>query len=234
MTRLAITRQLSQLDEIAETALARGIELVSLPLLKTEYLKFNIDDDIVRRLDWLFFTSANGVRAFFDRLEELNIPLAHNTLIASLGKKTSEAISDFGLKVDFMPKEPYGKNLFLEFIGDIASSEEAVLFSRAKKIVYDPEYIFNLAGIKYYSVVSYETTEGDVPGRNVSALAASDFILFTAPSAVRSYHKKFGPPVARSIAIGKTTAREMSLHNWQIFKIMDIPDVDLVLDYVQG
>ena len=185
MTRLAITRQLSQLDEIAESALSRGIELIPLPLIKTEFLKFKIDDDTIRRLDWLFFTSANGVHAFFDRLDELKIPLNDYTSIAALGKKTSAAISEWGCEVTFRPKEPYGKNMFLEFVGNIASGGETVLFSRAQKIVYDPEYLFNLAAIRYHSVISYRTTEGDVPGKNVSALTNSDFILFTAPSAVR-------------------------------------------------
>ena len=233
MTRLAITRPPSQLDNLVRAASDSGIEIIPLPLTTIRPIQFNIGDDTVRRLDWLFFTSANGVRSFFDRLEELNIPLASGTQIGAVGKKTSEALADFGLKVNFVPDEPYGKKLFLEFIGKIAGGNETVLFARAKKIVYDPEYLFNLAGIRYYSTVCYETIEGVVPGGDISQLSESDFILFTAPSSVKSYHNRFGLPVARTIAIGKTTAEEMDLHNWQIFKIMDIPDVDKVLDYIR-
>ncbi|PKK85077.1 MAG: hypothetical protein CVT49_00620 [candidate division Zixibacteria bacterium HGW-Zixibacteria-1] len=232
MTRLAITRQPDQLDEITRMAHARGVEIVPLPLMNTEYIKFNINDDVINRLDWLFFTSANGVRSFLDRLEKLNIPLSDKTKIGVVGKKTMEALEEYGLSADFAPAEPYGKNLFLEFVTNIAAGNETVLFARASKIVYDPEYLFNLAGLRYYSIICYETTEGAVPAGNVIGLSESDFILFTAPSAVRSYHKTFGVPLARTIAIGRTTASEMSLHNWQIFKIMDIPDVDMVLDYL--
>lgn len=232
MTRLAITRKPEQLDNITQTALKHGVEIIPLPLLDSEYIKFDIDDDVIKRLDWLFFTSANGVRSFFERLEELNIPLSDKTKIGAVGKKTTDAIHDYGYNVDFIPSAPYGKSLFLEFVSGIATGNENVMFARAAKIVYDPEYLFSLAGLRYYSIVCYKTTENEIPAGNVNCLTDSDFILFTAPSAVRSYYKLFGMPLARPIAIGRTTAAEMSLYDWQIFKIMDIPDVDLVLDYL--
>ena len=230
--RLAITRQLSQIDDIIHIASARGIEIVSLPLIKTENLKFKIDENKMRQVDWLFFSSVNGVHAFFERLRELDIHPRQETKIGAIGMKTAEALAYYGLKVDFVPEEAYGKNLFLEFLKKVVSGKETVMYSRAKKIVFDPECLFRLAGIGYYPVVSYEAREGDISEGVVSSLSETNFILFTAPSTIRSYHKKFGIPIARTIAIGRTTAKEMDLHNWQIFKIMDIPKVDMVLNYI--
>jgi len=233
MTRLGITRQISQLDNITRAARNRGVEVVPLPLTKARYLEFSIDDSIISRLDWIFFTSANGVRSFFDRLRELDIWLTDRTKIGAVGKKTSKALAQYDLKTDFVPREPYGKKMFLEYLESVAARDETVLFARAKKIAYDPEQLFHKAGIKYYSVVGYETVENDIPDGEIALLTATDYILYTAPSAVRSYQNRFGKPVARSIAIGRTTAEEMKQNNWEIFKIMDIPDVDLILDYVE-
>ncbi|MEW5925442.1 MAG: uroporphyrinogen-III synthase, partial [Candidatus Zixiibacteriota bacterium] len=189
MTRLAITRKPEQLDNIIQTARMRDVEIIPLPLLDCEYIKFNVDDDVMNRLNWLFFTSANGVRSFFDRLNELNIPLSDRTKIGAVGKKTTVAIHEYGYDVDFTPSESYGKSLFLEFVTNIAAGNENVMFARAEKIVYDPEYLFNLAGLRYYSIICYKTTENEIPAGNINSLTTSDFILFTAPSAVRSYYK---------------------------------------------
>jgi uroporphyrinogen-III synthase len=85
---------------------------------------------------------------------------------------------------------------------------------------------------KYYSVICYETVPNDVDKQVVATLDDKDYILFTAPSAVRTYYEKFGLPKSRSIAIGPTTASAMTERGWTEFATMKQPDVDRVLEYL--
>jgi uroporphyrinogen III methyltransferase/synthase len=56
--------------------------------------------------DWLVFTSANGVRAVIRRLEHLGRDLRDlgRVKLAAIGPKTAEALAEFHLRADLVPK----------------------------------------------------------------------------------------------------------------------------------
>ncbi len=61
----------------------------------------------VSTYDWIIFTSANGVRHFFQRLaaKDIDIRDLKGIRICAVGEKTGSAIRQFGLKVDLVPDE---------------------------------------------------------------------------------------------------------------------------------
>jgi len=59
--------------------------------------------------DWLVFTSANGVRAFFDRLYALDRDARDlgRTKLAAIGPKTAEALREYRLRADLVPPSTF-------------------------------------------------------------------------------------------------------------------------------
>lgn len=231
--RIAITRPESQLTDLAKRAARKDIEIVALPLLEVRSRAFDWPNDIdLERLGWVFFTSANGVHSFLTRIDAVGCKLPRHTKIAVVGGKTRDALQERGYDASFMPSHPYGRLLFNEFLDKRINRGVSYLYARAKEVDFDPRELFSLRKLDYQEVICYENIEQQVEQKVVSNISNSDLILFTAPSAVRAFHRQFGDPQARPIAIGRTTAAEMTKHHWHNFSILEDADINSVLEYV--
>ncbi|WEG14039.1 uroporphyrinogen-III synthase [Pullulanibacillus sp. KACC 23026] len=102
--RLLITR-----DGASAMAMAKvvesygGIPYLAPVLSFKQALLGEADIHAIMEQDWLVFTSANGVRSFFDQIKErssIGFPR-----IAVVGSKTAEALNQYGLKADLMPSD---------------------------------------------------------------------------------------------------------------------------------
>lgn len=233
MPRLGVTRSKAQLTELAHEAAHRGIEVIPLPVIATHPAVFDWPAGFrPEQVDWLVFSSAVGVSSFFDRLEALGIRLADSTRIAAVGEKTAEALADRGSRVDHIPSESYGQVLFEELAVSVVRPGQTVLYARAADVNFDPTEIFAQHGINYVAVVCYETVPQKVNAGVIERFSERDYILFTAPSTVRSFHEQFGPPTAKAIAIGNSTGSEMWKLGWAGFSWLSKPDINLVLEYI--
>ena len=233
MPRLGVTRSKAQLTELAHEAAHRGIEVIPLPVIATHPVAFDWPADSgPEQVDWLVFSSAVGVSSFFDRLEALGITLTDSTRIAAVGEKTAEALTDRGSRVDHIPSESYGQILFEELAVSVVRPGETVLYARAADVNFDPAELFAQHGINYFAVVCYETVPQKVNAGVIERFSERDYILFTAPSTVRSFHEQFGPPTAKAIAIGNSTGSEMWKLGWAGFSWLSKPDINLVLEYI--
>ena len=113
MPRLAVTRTSAQLSDLAAHAAARGIELVPLPLISVNALPFDWPESFpIDQVDWIFFTSANGVTTFLHRLDQLGLHLPPSAKIAAVGTKTADVLRMNGITVHFIPSDAYGQLLF--------------------------------------------------------------------------------------------------------------------------
>ncbi len=67
--------------------------------------------------DWIIFTSAKGVKFFFERLREraLDIRCLGPAKICAVGPKTAEAVKNFCLRVDLVPEEFRAEGLIKAF-----------------------------------------------------------------------------------------------------------------------
>ncbi|MEI6409358.1 MAG: uroporphyrinogen-III synthase [Bacteroidota bacterium] len=91
-----ITRSLKDCPFFDQQLSAFGWEVSGLPLIQLSPLPF----EIIPSADWIFFSSGNGVRFFFQTLEAQNIqkPLAK---WAAIGPATATALAEFVDPVDF-------------------------------------------------------------------------------------------------------------------------------------
>lgn len=231
--RLGVTRVAERLTALSARATAAGVEIVPLPFRQSQPMPFELPAAIsLDQVDWLFFTSANGVRSFLACPDGLKIELAPQTKIAVVGNRTAAALKAAGHVVDFQPATASGEALFREFIESHLNKAGVIVYARAKRVNFDPQELFAATNYEYYPVVCYETVPIEVDQQVVARLENKDYILFTAPSAVLAYNEQFGLPTAHSIAIGPTTATAMTNSGWAEFVTMKQPDVDRVLEYL--
>lgn len=231
--RIAVTRSKEQLHDLASRASIRNIEIVALPLMEVRRLSFAWPDDIdLERLGWVFFTSANGVDAFFSRLDNTGCKLPKHAKIAVVGSRTESALRMRGYEASFQPSEAYGRQLFNEFVDRHPERNEILVYARAKEIDWDPAPLFVSRRLDYREVICYESVEQPVDMHTLTRLQRDDLILFTAPSMVRAFYRQFGDPEVRLMAIGNTTAAEMDRHRWVNYTVLKQADVNSVLEYV--
>jgi len=190
MKRVLITRPRTQADTFAEALLQAGFEPVFFPVIEIRPLEDTAELDLaLQRLssfDWVIFTSVNGVKIFWERLNALDFTNLPKTVrIAAIGPKTAQALQHCGIEPDFVPKE-YVAEAILPGLGDLAGKK--VLLPRAeiaRKAL--PEAIARAGGI-VKEIATYQTIAIQPDAEGLDALKNGvDAITFTSPSTVRSF-----------------------------------------------
>ncbi|MDH4157040.1 MAG: uroporphyrinogen-III synthase [candidate division Zixibacteria bacterium] len=231
--RLGVTRAADQLGQLRALADKQGVEIVPIPVTESVAVDFDWPDGLaVESIDWLVFTSRNGVDAFFQRLQAIGLRIDSHTRLAAVGQRTAEGLLQYVNSVDFQPSQAYGHALFKELLTSLPERAGVVVYPRARQISFDPAELFSESQVPYYAIVCYETTPRKVDPTLVRKLSKDDWILFTAPSAIDAYRAQFGQPVARPIAIGRTTAACMDELGWSDFITMEHPEINRVLEYL--
>ena len=134
---VVITRAGEQSGEFAERLLERGAEPFLFPVIQTvEPSDWGPLDDALRHLDryqGLIFTSANGVRWFLRRLEQLGLDIRElkGLRLYCIGPKTEAAVRALGLRVDGVPEQFVAESL-VEHLGRESLRGRRFLLPRAE------------------------------------------------------------------------------------------------------
>lgn len=108
--RVAVTRAREQSPELSGKLSVLGAEVIELPLItvSAEIDKYALVDVFgeLGGYDWIVFTSANGVRYFFDEFHRIYDDIRSLGLLrcAAVGDTTAAAIRAQHLKVECQPK----------------------------------------------------------------------------------------------------------------------------------
>jgi uroporphyrinogen III methyltransferase/synthase len=135
--RIVITRPRDEARHAAATLEALGAEVLLAPTVEVRPITDTgpLDQAIDRLADyqWLVFTSANGVRFFFERLEQKGRDLraVGHIKLAAIGPTTAEALAQFHLRADLIP-ESYRSESLAEALGQHARGCR-VLLARADR-----------------------------------------------------------------------------------------------------
>jgi uroporphyrinogen III methyltransferase/synthase len=136
---MVVTRAATQAGKLATQLREHGAEVLELPTIKIEPpTKHDLIVDAIAGLnsyDWLVFTSANGVTAFFDFFFKAFDDLRDlgGARIAAVGPGTAARLKELHLKVDVMPAEALGKKV-AKALSDYESMENLrVVLLRAEK-----------------------------------------------------------------------------------------------------
>ncbi|XHU95615.1 MAG: uroporphyrinogen-III C-methyltransferase [cyanobacterium endosymbiont of Rhopalodia gibba] len=131
VTRAA--EQSSQFSLMLQQQGARVIEMPALEIIPPLSWK-GLDHDIEKlsSFDWLIFTSANGIKFFFQRLETLgkDVRALAGIKLAVVGRKTAYVLKKYGLKPDFIPPDFVADSLVENFPESLENKN--ILFPRVE------------------------------------------------------------------------------------------------------
>src|SRR6266568_123812 len=134
--RILVSRARDQAGALSVGLRSFGADVLEIPFIEIRpprsYKCMDESLKLVAEYEWLILTSANGARAMFDRMAQLNVPqsaLGHLNIVA-IGPATRTAIEREGLKVSIVPKE-YVAESVVEALGEQIRGKR-VLLCRAK------------------------------------------------------------------------------------------------------
>ena len=216
---VVITRPEGQSGEFAELLREKGARVIYFPTIRiTPPANFSDLDRAIENIEkyhWIIFTSANGVKFFFDRQAGLgrNIRDLKGVGICAIGPATAGAIEKRGIHVDIIPEE-YISEAVVDAFEALNMKGKKALLPRAE-IARDviPQGLSKLgAGVDV--VAAYRTVNS---GREKSELIEMardgkvDIITFTSPSTAANFMDIMGSDAGllqnvRIACIGPVTA----------------------------
>jgi len=201
--RIVVTRARGQATEFLQKLSSQGADVLEVPAIKT--VEPTRREDIVDALltlnsyDWLVFTSANGVKAFFDlffkRFEDLRD--IGGARIAAVGPATAARLRELHLQIDAMPNEYVGPRI-AEALAKHGSLDNAkVCLLRAETANPDLPRALEELGAIVDDVGIYKTvaeTENHFGAAEDLQEHGADWLTFTSGSTVEFFHARFDLP----------------------------------------
>lgn len=194
--RIAVTRAREQSPELAAKLAALGAEVIELPLIQvTKHVDKNALADVLLELgsyDWIVFTSANGVRYFFEEFLRVFDDIRSLGLLrfACVGDATAAAVRSLHLKVECQPKVATGDALAEELIatGSLDSAKVLVITGNLNRDTLVTKLEDARAIVDRLQV--YQTEKTDLTADPAAAdfrARGADAILFASSSAAQSF-----------------------------------------------
>jgi uroporphyrinogen-III synthase len=194
--RIAVTRARDQASELSAKLTALGAEVIELPLIRiSKSVALQSLADVLLELgsyDWIVFTSANGVRYFFEEFNRVFDDIRSLGLLrfACIGATTAAAIRQFHLKVECQPSIATADALGDALIetGSLDSAKVVVITGNLNRDTLVAK--LEAAGAIVDQLQVYQTEQADISADPAAAdfrLRGADAILFASSSAARSF-----------------------------------------------
>jgi uroporphyrinogen III methyltransferase/synthase len=194
--RIVVTRTRRQASVLSSKLRALGAHVIELPTIRIEppsdLREFAELVQDAHLYDWIVFTSANGVEAFFNIFFKLYDDAREigGARIAAIGPATAQRVKDFHLHVDLQPEEFVAEDVVREFKKQGSIENLNILVVRAKKARgVLPKELSALGAIvdeafAYRTVPETRDTSG---ARQQLAKDGADLITFTSSSTVENF-----------------------------------------------
>ncbi len=199
--RILVSRAKEQAGGLSDGLRHLGADVLEIPFIEIRpprsYKALDESLKLAAEYEWLILTSANGVRAMFERVRFLN--LSRRTLaglrIVAIGPATRKAVETEGLKVALTPKE-YVAESVVEALGDRVR-DKRVLLVRAK-IARDviPRELRRLGAcldvVEAYETVMPQASRVELRAALRDPARRPHLITFTSASTVKNYMALLG------------------------------------------
>ena len=244
--RVAVTRAREQSPELAAKLAALGAEVIELPLITVskEIDKHSLVDALTELggYDWIVFTSANGVRFFFEEFLRIYDDIRSLGLLrfAAIGDTTAAAIREKHLKIECQPKVATGAALAEALIatGSLDSAKLLVISGNLNREELVEKLEEARAIVDRLQVYKTEKTDlGDDPAAADFRARGADAILFASSSAVQSFVDqatalKLAKDAKRPLAgsIGPQTSETMKATGMPIDFTAKTPSLDALVE----
>ena len=247
--RIAVTRAREQSPELTGKLTALGAEVIELPLITvSKEIDLHTLADAMTELgsyDWIVFTSANGVRFFFEEFRRIFDDIRSLGLlrIAVIGESTAKAVREKHLKIECMPKVATAEALADALI-DTGSLDSAKILIITGNLNRDDLVVkLEAAQAIVDKLQVYKTEMTDLSAEPAAAafrMRGADAILFASSSAVQSFVDQAGAlkleknairPLAGSI--GPQTSETMKKLGIPIDFTAKTPSLDALVEALE-
>lgn len=200
--KVFISRELSEHSYFSRALSKHSIEIEARSLIKTVPIIHKLDSYIFRNIDWIFFSSKNGIEYFF-KLEPV---LPKDVKFGVVGRGSEDALKQFGKVPTFVGESSDTSEIAEEF-AKIANGYH-ILFPSAKDSLKTIQKALS-SDTKITELAIYETIlEEDVPQ------SFADVLVFTSPSNVDAYFaENLLDPSQKVVAIGNATGKKFEEMN---------------------
>ncbi|SDK41358.1 uroporphyrinogen-III synthase [Sediminibacillus albus] len=192
--KILITRSKEQADVFAKKMKKADAIPYMVPLLTFHKRISEPNRMIFNRLHeftWVFFTSANGVKFFFEQLNDYNIDISSLNYMkfAVVGRKTESKLHKLGFPVHFIPNEFAGDKMVSEFLEQYASPGKVLLAAGGlsrEDIAYQlsEQQVFFQKAVVYDTLINEDVQETLLTYIDQEKL---DAYTFTSPSTVKAF-----------------------------------------------
>ncbi len=193
--RILITRAREQSAGFAAGLRELGAEVLEVPTIEIlPPLRWDDLDRSVDQLasyDWVIFTSANGVKFFWQRLEERkkDLSLPPDLKVCAIGPATAKKLKEKKARIDYVPEE-YVAEAILKGFAAVPMSGKGILLARAR-VARDilPKGLRQM-GAKVDVVEVYRTVKPKGGARRLQQLFSEsriDVVTFTSSSTVNHF-----------------------------------------------
>lgn len=220
---LVVTRDPEGNADSARKVIARGGRPIEYPTLAIQSLTDR--NEFLRALaefpvyQWVIFTSANGVRIFFEALRKLgkDARVFGGIKIAAIGPRTAEALEPFGIRADFVPEVFTGRELARQLIGYTDLRGKKVLMLRSEIASDELTEGLQAGGAAVTDVAVYTA----LPHRGDDKALIEQirqgkvqWLTFASPSAVRGFFEQIPAESVHSYglkvaSVGPVTSKEL-------------------------
>ncbi|MDY0396890.1 uroporphyrinogen-III synthase [Virgibacillus halophilus] len=154
--RILVTREKEQGKTFSEKIRAHGGLPIEVPLLQISCEASRENERRLRQLaayEWIFFTSANGVKHFYELIELYHIPASSfgHVKIAVVGHKTEKSLRKYGgRRADFIPTIYDADHMAEQFLDRFKISGKALLVrGNLSRMILPKQLAKKKSGIRY-------------------------------------------------------------------------------------
>ncbi len=219
--RIVVTRAREQASALTAILHGLGAEVIELPTIAIQPARdYAPLDEALANLgtyDWLIFTSTNGVKYFFERLDAGPLDLrAIRGRICAIGPATRDALECHHLKVDAMAEQYVAEGLLGALAAyDLAGARILIARAAVARDVLPTELARR--GARVDVVEAYRTVAPADLAERASAILARqpDWITFTSSSTARNLIEATGSGALRNAgiaSIGPVTSATLREH----------------------
>lgn len=221
--KIVVTRAREQASQLARALEEQGASVIECPTIAikplNDYAAVDAAIQNIRSYGWIFFTSVNGVKYFWQRLEKAGLDsrsLCHAKVVA-IGPATMDALRSHGVMPDFMPTSYVAEEVANQLVGQegppLAGVKALIPRAASAREVLPAE--LEAADMSVDVVPVYETVAGEGCGAKVADMLKAgqiDCVTFGSSSTVGNFLKIVPPqdlkqhPETALAAIGPVTA----------------------------
>ncbi|TDO23229.1 hydroxymethylbilane synthase [Pedobacter duraquae] len=195
--KVFISREIGENNYFRRALNKHNIEIEDRSLIRTFPIVNILDPFYLKNIDWIFFSSRNGVEFFF----KLKPALSKKVKFGVVGRGSEDALRKHGHLADYVGESGDIKEVADDFAALVIG--ETVLFPRAQDSLQTIQKSLS-PETKVVDLPIYETVMEDNTDKTYA-----DILIFTSPSNVDAYFaENLLDPEQKVIAIGNSTGKK--------------------------